>query len=159
MNQHKAQAAMEFIMTYGWALLVIMVAVGALAYFGILSPQDVLPERCNFQQEFPCTQFQLTAQELKFELQNAAAQVSDITSLEVKETTDSNYYNCSTYDEDPSGKILIEQRQTITCGLANLPNTPYSPGQRVKLKVRMVWNNNNLNFNHTGFGEVYAIVQ
>ena len=34
----KAQASMEFLMTYGWAILVIVLLVGALAYFGILTP-------------------------------------------------------------------------------------------------------------------------
>ena len=42
----KAQAAMEFLMTYGWAILVVLVAVGALAYFGVLNPERVLPEKC-----------------------------------------------------------------------------------------------------------------
>ncbi len=43
----KAQAAMEFLMTYGWAILVVLVAIGALAYFGVLSPDRFLPERCT----------------------------------------------------------------------------------------------------------------
>jgi uncharacterized protein (UPF0333 family) len=43
----KAQAAMEFLMTYGWAILVVLVAIGALAYFGVLSPDKFLPERCT----------------------------------------------------------------------------------------------------------------
>ena len=34
----KSQAAMEFLMTYGWAILVVLVAICALAYFGVLSP-------------------------------------------------------------------------------------------------------------------------
>ena len=34
----KSQVALEFIMTYGWAVLVVLVAVGALAYFGVLMP-------------------------------------------------------------------------------------------------------------------------
>lgn len=42
----KAQAAMEFLMTYGWAILVVLVAIGALAYFGVLSPEKFLPEKC-----------------------------------------------------------------------------------------------------------------
>ena len=36
MINKKSQAALEFIMTYGWAILVVLVAIGALAYFGIL---------------------------------------------------------------------------------------------------------------------------
>lgn len=31
---------MEFLMTYGWAILVILVAIGALAYFGVLKMPD-----------------------------------------------------------------------------------------------------------------------
>ncbi|MAE13374.1 hypothetical protein CMO92_02305, partial [Candidatus Woesearchaeota archaeon] len=43
----KGQAAMEFLMTYGWAILVVLAAIGALAYFGVLSPDNILPERCT----------------------------------------------------------------------------------------------------------------
>ena len=46
----KAQAAMEFIMTYGWAILVVLVAIGeqwnlagALAYFGVLNVDNFAP--------------------------------------------------------------------------------------------------------------------
>jgi hypothetical protein len=39
---------MEFLMTYGWAILVVLAAIGALAYFGVLSPDKFLPEKCNF---------------------------------------------------------------------------------------------------------------
>ena len=45
----KGQAAMEFLMTYGWAILVVLAAIGALAYFGVLSPDNLLPERTAFQ--------------------------------------------------------------------------------------------------------------
>jgi len=42
----KAQAAMEFIMTYGWAILVVILAIIALTYFGVLNPENYLKERC-----------------------------------------------------------------------------------------------------------------
>ncbi len=44
----KGQAAMEFLMTYGWAILVVLVAIGALAYFGVLSPDSMLPQKTTF---------------------------------------------------------------------------------------------------------------
>ena len=50
----KGQAATEFIMTYGWAILVVLAAIGALAYFGVLSPDKFLPERCNFPAGIDC---------------------------------------------------------------------------------------------------------
>ena len=44
----RGQVALEFIMTYGWAILVVLVAIGALAYFGVLNPGKYLPEKCFF---------------------------------------------------------------------------------------------------------------
>ena len=53
----KAQAATEFIMTYGWAILVVLIAIGALAYFGVLSPAKLLPDKCTATAGFQCTDF------------------------------------------------------------------------------------------------------
>jgi len=36
--QKKGQAAMEFLMTYGWAILAAVIAIGVLGYFGVFSP-------------------------------------------------------------------------------------------------------------------------
>jgi hypothetical protein len=43
----KSQAAMEFLMTYGWALLVVLIVIAALAYFGLLNPSRFLPDRVD----------------------------------------------------------------------------------------------------------------
>ncbi|MFH1506346.1 MAG: hypothetical protein ABIE94_05165 [archaeon] len=51
----KGQAALEFLTTYGWAFLVILVMIGALAYFGVLNPQNRLPEKCFVGPGFGCT--------------------------------------------------------------------------------------------------------
>ena len=41
--QKRGQAAMEFLMTYGWAILAAIIVIGVLAYFGVLSPDKFLP--------------------------------------------------------------------------------------------------------------------
>ncbi|MCJ7816861.1 MAG: hypothetical protein MUP55_03300 [Candidatus Aenigmarchaeota archaeon] len=38
---------MEFLMTYGWAILVVLAAIGALWYFGVLSPSNFFPKQSN----------------------------------------------------------------------------------------------------------------
>ncbi|MBX4212194.1 hypothetical protein KW787_01915 [Candidatus Pacearchaeota archaeon] len=38
MHERKGQAAMEFLMTYGWAILAAIIAIGVLGYFGVFSP-------------------------------------------------------------------------------------------------------------------------
>ena len=50
-KSRKSQVALEFLMTYGWAILVILVAVGALAYFGFfdnLKLCKISPEHSNY---------------------------------------------------------------------------------------------------------------
>jgi len=41
-------------MTYGWAILVVLVALGALAYFGFLSPDRFLPSKCTLGSGLSC---------------------------------------------------------------------------------------------------------
>ena len=50
----RSQAALEFLTTYGWAFLVILIMMSALAYFGVLNPSKLLPDRCNFGAEVSC---------------------------------------------------------------------------------------------------------
>ena len=59
----KGQAAMEFLMTYGWAILVVLIAIGALAYFGVLNPARFLPNSCTLFPGLACTEFRVVATE------------------------------------------------------------------------------------------------
>ena len=43
----KAQSAMEYLMTYGWAILVVIVILGALYFIGVLNPGNVIPSSCS----------------------------------------------------------------------------------------------------------------
>jgi hypothetical protein len=49
-----AQAAMEFLMTYGWAILAAVIAIGVLAYFGVFSPGKYTSESCILNPPFGC---------------------------------------------------------------------------------------------------------
>ena len=71
MIKRKSQAALEFLMTYGWAILVVLVAISALAYFGVLSPDKFLPSKCTLQSGIACTDFKVTATNVTLFLQNS----------------------------------------------------------------------------------------
>ena len=58
-SSRKSQAAMEFLLTYGWAILVVLVAIGALSYFGVLSPDRFLPSKCIVPGGIVCIDFKL----------------------------------------------------------------------------------------------------
>ncbi len=70
-KKRKSQAALEFIMTYGWAILVVLVAIGALAYFGVLSPDKFLPSKCVLQSGIACLDHKATATTLEVVIQNS----------------------------------------------------------------------------------------
>ena len=71
MMNRKSQAALEFIMTYGWAILVVLVAIGALAYFGVLSPDRFLPRKCTFESGIACLDHKATQNSLTVSLRNS----------------------------------------------------------------------------------------
>ncbi len=53
-NLKKSQATFEFLANYVWVVIIILVMIGALSYFGILSPSKLLPERCSMSPEISC---------------------------------------------------------------------------------------------------------
>lgn len=57
MMAKKAQAAMEFLMTYGWAIVVIIAVVSILFYLGIFSPFDLASNNCAMPSGFSCYSF------------------------------------------------------------------------------------------------------
>ena len=78
-----SQAALEFLTTYGWAFLVILIMISALAYFGILSPSKILPERCTFSSQFACVDFLIQntgTQKIQVKLRNNVGDVIDTSS-------------------------------------------------------------------------------
>ena len=66
----RGQAAMEFLMTYGWAILVVLVAISALAYFGVLSPDRSLPETCIFFPGINCDDFKIDSNSITLIITN-----------------------------------------------------------------------------------------
>ena len=51
----KAQSAMEYLMTYGWAILIIAVVLGALFSLGVFSSSSFLGTTCIASSGYECT--------------------------------------------------------------------------------------------------------
>ena len=60
----RGQAALEFLMTYGWAILVVLIAIGALAYFGVLNPSKFLPASCVLFPGISCSDFKINTTDI-----------------------------------------------------------------------------------------------
>ena len=59
--EKKGQAAMEFLMTYGWAILAAIIAIGVLAYFGVFSPGKFMPNACTLNAPIGCDEFKINS--------------------------------------------------------------------------------------------------
>ncbi|MDO8555867.1 MAG: hypothetical protein Q7R96_01690 [Nanoarchaeota archaeon] len=56
----KGQSAMEFLATYGWMILAMLIAVGALAYYNVFSPSKFFPDECELFDRVTCTAAKVT---------------------------------------------------------------------------------------------------
>jgi hypothetical protein len=82
-SNKKVQAAMEFLMTYGWAILVVLAAIAALAYFGVLSPEKFLPEKCILQPGITCVSHKVEPTKITLVIANGLGKTIIINSIDV----------------------------------------------------------------------------
>lgn len=115
---------MEFLMTYGWAILIVVIAVAALAAFGVFSPERFAQERCvGDSTKFACATAQVavdtTANNVSFELTNGAGNEVSITSVRASgegdchtdSTTDLTYSLSPAGNQSPNDDFIV----TVTC--------------------------------------------
>jgi hypothetical protein len=100
----KAQAAMEFLMTYGWAILVVLAAIGALAYFGVLSPDKFLPERCTLPPGIACLDAKVTPTSVELIIQNSLGRDIILNSISLNNCTQA--YNTAFNNGDKDTFII-----------------------------------------------------
>lgn len=60
MRRKKGQAAIEFLTTYSWAILIIFLSIGALMYFDIFNTSRFISERCETGAQIKCIEAELT---------------------------------------------------------------------------------------------------
>lgn len=66
----RGQAAFEFLITYGWAIVIVLAAIGALAYFGVFRAATLLPDSCMPTPGFGCDSPMLNAYNITFAITN-----------------------------------------------------------------------------------------
>lgn len=50
----RGQAAVEYLTTYGWAILALVIVLGVLVSTGVFSPSYLVAEECNFGNTLKC---------------------------------------------------------------------------------------------------------
>ena len=147
----RSQAAMEFLMTYGWAILVVLAAIAALAYFGVLSPARFSPEKCVMEVGVSCSSFRLEPNSIALALQNGKGSDMYITEVTVK----SGDANCSkTYANEsfPNGEMKVLSIDGSNCNVGE-------PGTKYKGDITISYIDGNSGFQKKMAGTVSGKVQ
>jgi len=79
----RGQAAMEFLMTYGWAILAAVIVIGVLAYFGVFSPATYVPNQCTVSAPFGCNAGAASTSGVTLEIRNGAGEALNISSVAI----------------------------------------------------------------------------
>lgn len=124
--EKKGQAAMEFLMTYGWAILVVLIAIGALAYFGVLNPSRFLPASCTLMPGLSCDSFKVTPTSVELVVRNGMG--DDLTGLGFSTAS------CAT---DAQANTTLNDGDTVKHTLTCAPLT----GSRFKEDVTITYSN------------------
>ena len=90
----KAQASMEFLMTYGWAILVVIIIVAILFSSGIIGdPTALIPEKCEFYITVICLDHLVEKDQIQLSLLNIAER--DINVQNIIATSDALEGQCA----------------------------------------------------------------
>lgn len=157
----KAQAAMEFLMTYGWAILVVLVAIGALAYFGVLSPGDVLPDKCTGSPGLDCVEVSIMGTNVTFLVRNNLgysinASASTSGSITSSDCSAGTLYNCSGGTCSTLNSMIMRSNEMYTLML-DCPDIVNQ--KRAKVEFDISYRNLETNLNHKSHYSISAKIQ
>jgi len=83
----RGQTAMEFLMTYGWVIMVVLVAIGSLSYFGVLSPDKFIPKKCFLEPGLGCVDFKVNENSVTVVIRNGKGEDITVSSIKVTDCT------------------------------------------------------------------------
>ncbi|MBN1385576.1 hypothetical protein JW968_01205 [Candidatus Woesearchaeota archaeon] len=140
----KGQAAMEFLMTYGWAILVVLAAIAALAYFGVFNQSNFLPEACQFGPGFSCVH-KVTPTDVQLRVTNGLGK--DLTNFTVAIS------GCTS----PAGQAMSDGA-TIDITLTDCDGNAWTVGSKVKADLTYSYSEVG-GFDHSKTGKLVAQVE
>lgn len=82
-DDRKGQTAVEYLMTYGWAILIILIVAGVLAYYGIFAPAGFLgPSASGFAQVYVLSPWDFKANgDLTVQIENRVGTGINVTKI------------------------------------------------------------------------------
>ena len=153
----RGQSAMEFLTTYGWALLVAIIVIGALVYFGVLNPARLVPDKCDFPGQLRCEMMNYNTQTaaLTVSIRNMVGKQVTIWGATITGEKDSPFAKCSlTTLPVPNTVVAGEAINIVAQNCVYTGATPPASGQILDMMYTLQYtvpSQNNFPGNATGF--------
>ena len=80
----KSQAATEHLVTYTWVVLILLVAVAVVSYFGVLDKDLFAPRRCIISPGLTCNDFTIEENTVEIVLTNSLGDNTEIKEIELR---------------------------------------------------------------------------
>ncbi|MFA5060875.1 MAG: hypothetical protein WC494_00990 [Candidatus Pacearchaeota archaeon] len=144
----KGQAAMEFLMTYGWAILAAVIAIGVLAYFGVFSPGKYITGNAVVSTPFYIPAANAMASHgsyggVQLALKNNGGEDYEIHSVSIS--------NCGTYTGSPDA-IGVDETITVTINCDS--NNTLSEGDSIKGDITIIYQKEGIAVDLTSTGTI-----
>lgn len=177
----RAQASIEFLSTYGWAFMVIILMIGTVSYFGVTNPDIFVAEKCTFEEDITCVDF--FASSITLDGEDAGLLVltmrqSTGRSVFVQDMDCSRQYDSFAYihEEDDAfseKKNLLTDSETsdslkqwdpseeltIKCHISASGDSPFVKGESASVPVKLAIKKRADGFTHVYNSEVITRVQ
>jgi hypothetical protein len=107
---------MEYLMTYGWAILIIMVVLAVLFYLGVLNPGGLTPTQCTFPAGFTCVTNKLyaTTGKLYLVVGQGTGHSIMVTGINCTQNTSTDFSASSIISYGPNNNITISSGSSAT---------------------------------------------
>lgn len=158
MKKERGQAALEFLMSYGWAILFAIVMIGTLSYYGVLNPTMLLPEKCVLGAEIGCSDYIFNSYtgtvilDLVPKKTDVLVQEIEITGKDVScKVTDEYFPLTELHNGDKGAYIKVGERRTLTVPCDTLTSNTGKFRSDVSIKYQEVGPNK---YSHTLKGEI-----
>jgi len=126
MNNKSGQTTSEFLMTYGWVIIVLIVTTGSLFYFKVFSIDRIFPDKCFISAGISCLDFSVESSRVILSLKNTHGET--LTIHEVKVLSDGGL--CS---EKQEATLENNDRNVFTIPSCNNGNV----GQKFKGGIKI----------------------
>ena len=151
MIMKRGQSATEYMLTYGWVLIAIFVAIGALMYFNVLDFNRFTLDRCELIPGMDCINHRVASDQIDLVIRNGLGY--DISSLNV---TIQSEEGCGNVMVSASSGLNDGEDEKLTFNCTSTISAGAGSNYKANLKIMYIGTSGSL---HTSYGKLEAQIE